>query len=80
MALDHDRDFIGVAEEAEARQAARRVYLMGSVVALLLGFGLVSLLIYGPIPMDNGVVDLTPQPAVVGTVAPTPTPTPGAPQ
>ncbi len=79
MALDHDRDFVGNAEKAEARQTALRAYLIGSVVTLLLGFGLVSLLIYGPILMDNGAVDLSTPPAVIVPVVPTPSPTPDAP-
>jgi hypothetical protein len=48
MTLHHDRDFVDLADEADARRAARRVSVIGSLVALFLGVGLVSLLIYGP--------------------------------
>jgi hypothetical protein len=70
MALNHDRDFIDVEEEAEARQAALRVSLIGILAVLLLGIGLVGLLMYGRILTDNGVVELTAPPAVTVPQAP----------
>lgn len=59
MALNRDHGFIDLEEEAEARQAARRVSLIGMVAVLLFGIGLVGSLMYGRILTDNGVVELT---------------------
>ena len=49
MALNQDREFIDAAGEADARRQARRISFVGVLVAFVLGFGLVSLLIYGRI-------------------------------
>lgn len=78
MAFHHDRDFIDIAEEADARRAARRVSLIGLLVALPVGFGLISLLMYSHILTDNNVVELTAPPAITVPQAPTPR-TPGTP-
>ncbi|HML30271.1 MAG TPA: hypothetical protein PKE16_15840 [Hyphomicrobium sp.] len=72
MTFHHDHGFIDIAEEADARRAARRVSVIGMLAALLLGSGLISLLMYGPILRDNDVVELTAPPAVTVPQAPTP--------
>jgi hypothetical protein len=64
MALDHERNFVDIAEEADARRAARQVFLVGSLAVLALGFGLVALLMYGRILTDDGVAELTAPAAV----------------
>jgi hypothetical protein len=74
MAIDQDHDFMDAADRVEAQKEARRVSLIGIAVALILGFGLVSLLFYGRILTDHAPVASTP-PAVVTTPA-TPTPAP----
>lgn len=71
MALNRNHDFVDLEEEAEARQAARRVSLIGMVAVLLLGIGLVGLLMYGRILTDNGVVELTAPPSITVPHAPT---------
>ena len=73
MALHHDREFIEIADEAEARRAAWRISFIGILAVLLLGVGLVSLLLYGRILSDNGVTDLT-APVVVIPKMPAGTP------
>lgn len=70
MMIDHDRDFIDVADEADARRAARIVSLVGSLGVLVLGVMLISLLLYGPILTDSNVAELTARPAVVVPQAP----------
>lgn len=71
MTLNHDREFVDTAEEADARRAARRISLIGSLAALILGFGLVSLLMYGPLS-DSGVRELSPSSPVTAPKIPTP--------
>ncbi len=71
MTLDHDRDFIDIAEEADARRAARRVSIVGALIVLLLGFGLIAALMYGHILSDNNVVQFSAAPAVTVPQAPT---------
>lgn len=70
MALDQDRDFIDA--EADARREARRISLIGVFVAFVLGFGLVSLLLYGRILTDDAAVVSIPPAAVTAPAAPTP--------
>ena len=73
MVLDHDRDFIDIADEADARRAARRVFFIGMFVVLLLGFGLISLLVYGRILTDSNVAQWTaPAPITVPDAPPVP--------
>ena len=74
MALNHEHDFIDAEDEVEARREARRITLIGAFVAFVLGLGLVSLLLYGKILMDEAVV-ATPPAAITAPIAPTPTPT-----
>ena len=78
MALNHD-DFIDAEDEVEARREARRITFIGVFVAFVLGFGLVSLLLYGKILMDEAVVVTPPAVVVTGPIAPTTTPTPPSP-
>jgi hypothetical protein len=72
MALDRNGDFIDTADEADARRQARRVTLMGVLVAFVLGFGLVSLLVYGRILTDDAAVVSVQPSAVTVPAAPTP--------
>jgi hypothetical protein len=58
MTLNPDRRYLENSEEADALRAARRVSVLGSLGALVLGFGLISLLIYGPLS-ETGVSELT---------------------
>lgn len=74
MALNHEHDFIDAEDEVEARREARRIALIGGFVAVVLGFGLVSLLLYGKILMDEAVV-ATPPAAITAPIAPTTSPT-----
>lgn len=70
MALDHERNFVDIAEEADAGGSARRVILVGTLVVLALGFGLVALLMYWRVLTDDGVVELTAPAAVTVPQAP----------
>lgn len=70
MALHQDREFIDA--EADTRRQARRISLIGVLVAFVLGFGLVSLLIYGRILTDDAAVVSTPPSAITAPAAPTP--------
>ena len=72
MALNQDREFIDAAGEANARRQARRISFIGVLVAFVLGFGLVSLLIYGRILTDDAAVVSTPSSVVTAPAAPTP--------
>jgi hypothetical protein len=64
VALNHDRDFMEIAEETDARQALHRVSFAAIILAFLLGFGLISLLVYGRILTDSNVVELSTPAAV----------------
>jgi len=70
MTIDHDHDFIDVADEADARRAALIVSLIGLLGVLVLGVGLISLLMYGRILTDSGVTELTARPAITVPQAP----------
>lgn len=70
MTIDHDHDFIDVADEADARRAALIVSLIGLLGVLLLGVGLISLLMYGRILTDSDVTELTARPAITVPQAP----------
>jgi len=65
MTINHDREFVDVAEEADARRAARRVSMIGALIVFVVGFGLISLLMYGPIFRSDGAVELPAPQAVV---------------
>jgi hypothetical protein len=72
MALDQNRDFIDVADEALARRDARRVTLVGVLASLVLGIALLSVLMYGRILTDDaGIVSTSPA-ALVALDGPTP--------
>lgn len=49
--------------------------LIGVLIALVLGFGLVWLVLYGRILTDDAAVVSTPPAAVTAPIAPAPTPT-----
>ncbi len=74
MAL-HDNDFIDESDEADAGRAPRTIPLIGVLVAFVLGFSLVSLLLYGRILTDDAAVVSSPPAAITAPVAPTTTPT-----
>ena len=61
MALEQNRDFIDVVDEAAARRDARRVTLVGVLASVVLGIGLLSVLMYGRILTDDaGIVSTSP--------------------
>lgn len=65
MALDQNRDFIDVADEAIARRDARRVILVGVLALFVLGVVLFSVLMYGRILTDDaGIVSAFPAASV----------------
>lgn len=65
MALDHNSDFIDVADEAIARRDARRVILVGVFALFVLGVVLFSVLMYGRILTDDaGIVSAFPASSV----------------
>lgn len=71
MTPNPDRRYLENSEEADAIRAVRRVSIMGSLAALLLGFGLISLLIYGPLS-DAGISELTATAPITVPHVPTP--------
>ncbi len=72
MALDRNSEFIDAVDEADARRQALRVTFIGVLVAFVLGFGLVSLLIYGRVLTDDAAVVSAPPSAITVPAAPTP--------
>ncbi len=72
MALEQQHDFIDDADEALARQEARRVTLVGVGVAFVLGIVLVSVLMYGRILTDDAGIVLSSPAALVASDAPKP--------
>jgi hypothetical protein len=76
MAIDHDRDFMDEADRLEARKETLRVSFVGLVVAFVLGFGLVSLLLYGRILVDDAATVAAQPAGITGPVAPVTTNTP----
>jgi hypothetical protein len=72
MALDRERDFVDVEDEADSRRAARRVSFIGVLTIFVLGFALILLLTYGRILTDSSVAELTGPPAVTVPKAETP--------
>ncbi|WP_143111311.1 hypothetical protein [Hyphomicrobium facile] len=65
MALEQNRDFIDVADEAIARREARRVILVGVLALFVLGVVLFSVLMYGRILTDDaGIVSAIPATSV----------------